>query len=181
MLKLAILVGSLRKESINKKLAMNLVELGKDKFDATILPLDDVPMFNQDLENNLPAPVVRLKESIKAADAALLVTPEYNRGIPPLMKNAVDWASRPYGAGVWLGKPTACCGISPSPVGTAVAQSQLRSTLAIVGARLICFPEVYLVETPDFFDAAGKITAERTRTYLRDFMGCLADWTLKLR
>ncbi len=181
MLKLAILVGSLRKDSINKKLALNLMELGKNLFQSEILRLDDIPMFNQDLEADLPAPVARMKKEIAAADAALLVTPEYNRSVPPVLKNAVDWASRPYGAGVWLNKPMAVCGISGSPVGTAVAQSQLRSALAIVGARLVCFPEVYLVESAGFFDDKGEITADRTRQFLHGFLQCLADWTQKLK
>lgn len=181
MLKLAILVGSLRKESINKKLAMNLMELGKERFASSILPLDDVPMFNQDLEMDPPASVVRLKEGIKSADTVLLVTPEYNRAVPAVLKNAIDWASRPYGTSVWGGKPAACCGISPSPVGTGVAQFQLRGSLTMLGVRLICQPEVYLTETPDFFDAQGGIAAERTRTFLRDFLTCLADWTEKLQ
>ena len=181
MLKLAILVGSLRKDSINKKLALNLIELGKEKFNASILPLDDVPMYNQDLEMNMPAPAARMKQSIADADAVLFVTPEYNRAVPAVLKNAIDWASRPHGTNVWSGKSAACCGISPSPVGTGVAQFQLRGSLTMLGVRIICQPEIYLQETPGFFDDKGVIAAERTQTFLRDFLFCLADWTAKVK
>ena len=107
---LAVIVGSLRKESMNKQLADNLARLGKDLFTCNFVDLGDVPMLNQDLEADLPAGVVRLKQSIKDSDAVLLVTPEYNRSIPPLMKNAIDWASRPYGQNSCRANPR------PSPV-----------------------------------------------------------------
>ncbi|MDL2307167.1 NAD(P)H-dependent oxidoreductase, partial [Desulfovibrio sp. OttesenSCG-928-C06] len=157
MYKLAVLVGSLKKDSVNKKLASGLAELGKDIFSFDFLNLENVPMFCEDLEQNLPAPVVAMKNTVAEADGLLIVTPEYNRSYPALVKNTLDWCSRPSGKGVLGGKPLAIAGMSPGAVGTAACQSHLRSIAAFLGMKHMGQPEIYLQHKPDFFDANGRI------------------------
>lgn len=176
MYTIAVVVGSLRKGSINKTYAENLVEAAKDLFDARLIPLEDIPMFNQDLEDNLPEPVIRFKKTVEAADGIIFVTPEYNRSIPPLLKNAIDWGSRPPGKNSWLNKPAGYCGVSGSHVGTAVAQSHLRSLLVTVGMRVLGRPEMYIIAGEGFFDQAGFIALETDRHYLRRFLETFNDW-----
>ena len=181
MYSLAVIVGSLRKESMNKQLADNLVRLGRDLFKAEFVNLADVPMLNQDLEADLPAGVLRLKQAIKDSDAVLLVTPEYNRSIPPLLKNAIDWGSRPYGQNSWAGKPTAIAGLAPGNVGTAAAQAHLRSVITILGVKLMSQPEIYLTNTEGFFDASGRVASSGTEEFLAGFMKKFADWVAKCK
>ena len=173
---IAVLVGSLRKESFNKKLALALAELGKDKLHFIIIPLDDVPMFNQDLEDNLPESVARMKQAVKSADGMLLVTPEYNRSIPPVLKNALDWCTRPTGTSVLGGKPVAIAGTSPGMVGTAAVQSHLRSVLAMLGMVVMGQPEVYIVWNPDYFDAENRVVDEKNRSFLTLFLDKFNAW-----
>ena len=181
MYSLAVIVGSLRKESMNKQLADNLVRLGRDLFKAEFVNLADVPMLNQDLEADLPAGVLRLKQAIKDSDAVLLVTPEYNRSIPPLLKNAIDWGSRPYGQNSWAGKPTAIAGLAPGNVGTAAAQAHLRSVITILGVKLMSQPEIYLTNAEGFFDASGRVASSGTEEFLAGFMKKFADWVAKCK
>ena len=180
MRNIAVVVGSLRRDSINKKLARNIMSIGSDMFKFTLADLSDVPLLNQDLEDNLPKPVVDFKKVIADADGVILVTPEYNRSIPAVMKNAVDWASRPYGHNLWQGKPVAMCGIAPGPVGTATAQAHLRSVLGMLGAAMSCQPEVYLQDTEGLFNEQGVITSERSIKFLRRFLESFAAWMDKL-
>lgn len=180
MRNIAVVVGSLRKDSINKKLAQNIMAVGAGMFTFALADLSDVPLFNQDLEDNLPGPVVEFKKVIADADGVILVTPEYNRSVPAVMKNAIDWASRPYGHNLWQGKPVAMCGIAPGAVGTAAAQAHLRSVLGMVGAALCCQPEVYLQDTEGMFNEEGVITSERTIKFLRRFLEALGAWMDKL-
>ena len=176
MYNVAIIVGSLRKESINKKLAKALMRVGKDRLRFTLVGIDDIPLYNQDMESDLPAPVARLKAEIAAADAVLFVTPEYNRSMPGVLKNLLDWGSRPYGQNVWAGKPAAIAGISPSPVGTAVAQSHLRSVLSTLDMVLLSQPEVYFTDRPGGINDDGTITDESTEKYLLGFISRFAGW-----
>ena len=176
MYKLAVLVGSLKKESMNKKLAHGLAELGKDLFEFDFLNLESVPMFSEDLEKNLPGPVVELKNKVAEADAMLIVTPEYNRSYPALVKNTLDWCSRPAGQSVLGGKPLAIAGMSPGAVGTAVSQSHLRSIVGFLGMKHLGQPELYLQFNPEFFDASGKIASERTREFLGSFLKSFSGW-----
>lgn len=176
MQKIALFVGSLRKDSINKKLADNLEELGSEWFTFNQVRLDDVPMFNQDIESELPDAVLRLKQDVAAADAVIFVTPEYNRSVPPLLKNAIDWCSRPAGQSVWAGKPATMCGISGGAVGTAVAQAHLKSILLMLGLAVITQPEIYLTAKPGFFDDAGRIAAEDTREFLKKYLQRFSNW-----
>ena len=119
---IAVIVGSNRRESINSKLGQDLAKLGGSAFDPHFPRIDDLPMFNQDLEGNLPPEVVRFKNELARADAVLILTPEHDRSIPAVLKNAVDWGARPYGKNSWAGKPTLITGTSPGAIGSAIAQ-----------------------------------------------------------
>src|SRR5438105_1282255 len=132
--KLAVIVGSTRRESLNRRLATALAKLGGARFAATFPRIDDLPLFNQDLEAAFPENATRLKAEIEAADAVLVVTPEHNRSIPAALKNAIDWGARPYGKNSWAGKPVAITGTSPGALGSAIAQQHLRQILGDLGA-----------------------------------------------
>jgi chromate reductase len=175
-LKLGIVVGSNRRESINRKLAQALARLGADKFEAKILKVDDLPIYNQDLEADLPASVVRFKAEVTDSDAILFVTPEHNRSIPALLKNAIDWGSRPYGTSVWIGKPAATTGTSGSAISTAVAQQHLRQILGNFVGMHVMGGEAYVAFKPDLVDAQGAVTDENVRKFLKDFIDRFAGF-----
>jgi chromate reductase len=175
-LKLGIVVGSNRRESINRKLAQALARLGADKFEAKILKVDDLPIYNQDLEADLPASVVRFKAEVTDSDAILFVTPEHNRSIPALLKNAIDWGSRPNGTSVWIGKPAATTGTSGSAISTAVAQQHLRQILGNFVGMHVMGGEAYVAFKPDLVDAQGAVTDENVRKFLKDFIDRFAGF-----
>lgn len=178
--KLVVIVGSNRKASINRKLAGALVKLGEGAFTASFASIDDLPMYNQDLEAGAwPESATRLKDAIAAADAVLVVTPEHNRSIPAVLKNAIDWASRPPGKGVWGGKPAAIVGTSPGGVGTACAQQHLRDILGNQGA-LVMGGQMFITWKEGLVDEAGVVTVEATRDFLRTFMERFAALVGKL-
>ena len=152
---LAVIVGSNRRDSINRKLAHALAKLGAGSFDANFPRIDDLPMFNQDLEGNLPAEVVRFKNELARADAVLIVTPEHDRSIPALLKNAIDWGARPYGKNSWAGKPAFITGTSPGAIGSALAQQHLRSVMVGLGAILLG-GEAYVTFKPNLVDEPGQ-------------------------
>ncbi len=179
MFKVAMIVGSLRKESFNRKLALALDKLNHSQLQFLFLKIEDVPLYNQDLDEHLPASVARMKKEIAEANAVLIVTPEYNRSIPGVLKNIIDWGTRPYGKNVWAGKPCGIVGISPSNVGTAVSQSHLRSVMTMLDVRLMGLPEVYLVYKDGFFDNEGNIAVENTKKFLQDFLNCFSKWVEK--
>ena len=178
-LKLAVIVGSNRRESINRKLAEALVKLGAGAFDAAIIQIDDLPMFNQDLEPNRPESTLRLKREIEAADAILIVTPEHNRSIPAVLKNAIDWASRPYGKNSWAGKTVAVTGTSGGAVGTAVSQNELRMILTNL-AGVVVGGQVFVTFKDDLVDAQHNVTNEATRGFLQGFVDNFAKIAGKL-
>ncbi len=152
MVKVAVIVGSLRREWINRNLALALKKLGRRYgLDLSLVGLADLPHYNQDLWADPPAAVTRLKRDVEAADAVIFVTPEYNRAPPGLVKDAVDWASRPYGKNSWAGKPAAVIGATTGKVGTAVAQSHLRATLLVLDLAVMGQPEAY-IQLPAEFD-----------------------------
>jgi chromate reductase, NAD(P)H dehydrogenase (quinone) len=167
--KIAVVVGSNRRESINRKLAQALTGLADDKFAFSFVQIDDLPLYNQDLEAELPASVTRLKAEISSADGLLFVTPEHNRSIPTVLKNAIDWGARPYGQNSWSGKPVAITGTSPGAIGTAVAQQHLRQVLGVLGA-LVMGGEAYITYKPGLLDEAGAISEESTRAFLKNFV-----------
>ena len=171
---IAVIVGSNRRESINRKLAQALIKLGAGKFDAQLVRIDDLPMFNQDLEGNLPAEVVRYKGELAHADGMLIVTPEHDRSIPAVLKNAIDWGARPWGQNSWIDKPGFITGTSPGAIGSALAQQHLRSVMTGLGAILLG-GEAYVTFKPDLIDAQGNIVDEASKKFLQDFIDRFAD------
>ncbi|MBU0801059.1 MAG: NAD(P)H-dependent oxidoreductase [Alphaproteobacteria bacterium] len=170
MIKVAVVVGSLRKDSINLKFAKALEKLAQGKMTFSFVSIGDLPLFNQDLESDVPASVKKLKADIEGADAVLFVTPEYNRGLPGVLKNAIDWASRPYGSNSWGGKPAAICGASPGAIGTAVAQAQLRAMSGFLDFKMMGQPEVYFTWKEGVIADDGSVTDERTKGFLQGFV-----------
>jgi chromate reductase len=166
---IAVIVGSNRRESINRKLAHALAKLGARQFDAKFVRIDDLPMYNQDNEGNLPAEVVRFKDEVGRADGVLIVTPEHDRSIPAVLKNAVDWGARPWGKNSWTGKPGFITGTSPGAIGSALAQQHLRSVMVSLGLTLLS-GEAYVTFKPDLVDGEGNIGDETTKKFLQDFV-----------
>jgi len=171
---LAVIVGSNRRESINRKLAHAFAKLGADKFDAHFVRIDDLPMFNQDLEGNLPAEVVSYKSELARADGVLIVTPEHDRSIPAVLKNAVDWGARPYGKNSWAGKPAFITGTSPGAIGSALAQQHLRSVMTGLG-MILQGGEAYVTFKPNLVDDQGDVGDESTRRFLQGFLDQFAS------
>jgi chromate reductase len=167
--KIAVIVGSNRRESVNRRLAHALTRLGADKFAFSFVQIDDLPLYNQDLEAELPNTVGRFKSEIAAADGLLFVTPEHNRSIPTVLKNAIDWGARPYGQNSWSGKPGAITGTSPGAIGAAIAQQHLRQVLGNLGV-LVMGGEAYVSFKPGLIDADGAIADESTRKFLAGFV-----------
>ena len=167
--KIALIVGSTRRESINRKLGQALAKLGKDKLDVQFVEIGDLPLYNQDHEGDLPPSVVRFKSEIAAADGLLFVTPEHNRSIPAALKNAIDWGARPWGKNNWTGKLAAVTGTSPGAIGTAFAQQHLRQILGAQGVLLLG-GETYINFKPGMFGADDTVTDEATRGFLQSFI-----------
>jgi chromate reductase len=164
------IVGSLSAESINRRLAKALIRLSPNHLRFVEIPIRDLPLYNRDFDTDYPQAGRAFKEAISAVDAVLFVTPEYNRGIPGCLKNAIDWASRPYGTNSFAHKPSAMIGASPGKIGTAVGQQSLRSALSFCDSPLMGTPEAYLQLTPGLITNVGEVTDEGTEQFLRDFM-----------
>jgi len=160
MTKIAVFVGSLRKQSFNKSLALTLEKLAGDAVEFEYVDTN-LPLFNQDEEANYPAVAQKGKDIVEAADGVLFVTPEFNRGMPGVLKNAVDWVSRPWGHNSFAGKPVAITGASVGPVGTALAQYSLRQTMTYLDVKLMGSPELMLGGASEAFDENGVLTDER--------------------
>lgn len=178
MLKISVLVGSLRAASINRAYARALEKLGADLFTFDCPDLD-LPLYNDDLWADPPAGVLALKASVAAADAVLFVTPEYNRSFTPAIKNAIDWGSRPVGQDIWRDKPAALTGATPGGVGTAVAQNHLRQVIVGRGMVLMGQPELYYQLTRDALDAEENFTNPKTVALMRGFLEAFAGWTAR--
>ena len=172
---IAVVVGSLRKDSFNRKLATALGRLAPAEFVFKQVEIGDLPLYNQDDDANPAASVVRLKQAIKSADGLLFVTPEYNRSMPGVLKNALDHASRPYGQSVWAGKPGAVVGITIGTSGTALAQQHLRNVLAYLDVATMGQPEIFLQNKEGFFNADGNIGPE-SRDFLQGWMDRFVTW-----
>ena len=168
-LKLGIVVGSNRRESINRKLAQALGGLGAGAFEATFIRIDDLPMYNQDNEQPVPEPVARFKAEVEGSDALLFVTPEHSRTIPAVLKNAIDWGARPWGKTSWPGKPAAVAGTSAGAISTAIAQQHLRSVLGDLGLHVMG-GEAYILFKPNLVDADFKVADESVRKFLQTFI-----------
>jgi chromate reductase, NAD(P)H dehydrogenase (quinone) len=173
---IAVVVGSLRRDSYNRKLANAVAKLAPPDLSFKHLKIDDLPLYNQDDDANQAAPVKRLKAEISAAQGLLFLTPEYNRSIPGVLKNAIDHASRPYGQSAWAGKPGGVMGASVGAVGTAVAQQHLRSVLAYLDVPTLGQPEVFIQVTEGLFDPSGGIGKADTRKFLQEWMNRYVAW-----
>jgi len=173
--KIAVVVGSLRKESYNAKLAEGLIRLAPENFSFHRIQIADLPLYDQDDDASQAEPVSRLKREIAAADAVLFVTPEYNRSVPGVLKNAIDHASRPYGQSVWAGKPAGVIGASIGSIGTAMSQQHLRNILAYLDMPTMGQPEAFIHIKEGFFDANGDIGAG-SRDFLRGWMNSFAKF-----
>jgi chromate reductase len=176
---IAVIVGSNRKESINRKFAQALVKLGGSKFDAKFVRIDDLPLYNQDNEGNLSPEVARFKDEITKADGVLIVTPEHNRSMPTALKNAIDWGARPFGKSVWPGKPGFITGTSPGAIGTALMQANLRTVMLGLGMTLLG-GEAYVTFKPNLFDDQGNISDETTQKFLQGFVDRFATLVERL-
>lgn len=174
-LKLGVIVGSNRRESINRKLARALVRLGADTFEA----IDDLPMYNQDNEQPVPGTVARCKSEVEASDALLFVTPEHSRSIPAVLKNAIDWGARPWGKTSWPGRPAVVIGTSGGVISTALAQQHLRAVLGTQGLHVMG-GEAYIQFKADLVDAGGNVADENVRNFLKAFVQQFAVFAGKL-
>lgn len=172
----AVVVGSLRKESFSRKLAHAIARLAPANLTFDFVEIGQLPLFNQDLEATPPAEWTAFRDRVRAADAVLWVTPEYNRGLPGVLKNALDVGSRPYGHSVWNGKPAAVVSNSPGGVGGFGAYHQLRQSLVFLNMPTVNQPETYIGNVATLLDEAGEITNEGTRDFLTGFAKTFAEW-----
>ena len=170
--KIAIIVGSLRQGSINRKVARSICGLKGDNLDCSMIEIGDLPLYNQDYDGlpEQPEQYTRFRDQVRAADGVLFVSPEYNRSIPGALKNAIDWASRPWGQNSFDHMPAAVIGASIGQIGTAVAQQSLRGVLSFCNARQMTAPEAYIYFHPEAYGENGEVTDEGLAEVLRTFM-----------
>ena len=177
-----VLVGSLRKASFNGKLANALIWLAPSSMKLDIVEVGQLPFYNEDLEADPPpAPWIAFRQRVKAADAVLFVTPEYNRSVPAVLKNALDVGSRPYGSSVWDRKPGAVVSGSPGAIGAFGANHHLRQSLVFLNVPTMQQPEAYVGHVDKLFDEHGKLVNDGTRKFLQDFMQAFAPWIETIR
>ena len=174
--KIAVVVGSLRKDSVNRKLALALAHLAPQEFAFEHVEIGDLPLYNQDDDGNPAACVKRIKSQIAAAQGLLFITPEYNRSFPGVLKNAIDHASRPYGQSVWSGKPAGVIGVSVGAIGTALAQQHLRNVLAYLDMPTLGQPEAFIQNKEDLFDDKCHIGNEGTAKFLQAWVDKYVAW-----
>jgi chromate reductase len=173
--KIAVVVGSLRKDSLNRKLALALAHLAPEDFTFEHVEIGDLPLYNQDDDGSPSAAVMRLKTEISSAQGLLFVTPEYNRSIPGVLKNAIDHASRPYGQSVWGGKPAGVIGVSVGAIGTALAQQHLRNILAYLDVPTLGQPEAFVQNKEGLLDDKGHV-GEGSRQFLQTWVDKYVAW-----
>ena len=171
--KVGYLIGSLAKGSINRKLARALVKLAPPELEMTEISFSELPLYSYDYDADFPPVARAFKDAIAAVEGVLFVTPEYNRSIPGGLKNAIDWASRPYGKNAFARKPSAVIGTSPGSIGTAVAQQSLRSVLSFCNSPQMNAPEAYIQFTPGLITDDGEVTVASTEEFLRGYMEAL--------
>ena len=174
--KVAVLVGSLRKESFNRRMALALAEMARGTLDLQPIEIGALPLYNQDLDPEPPAPWTAFRDAVKACDALLFVTPEYNRSVPGVLKNALDVGSRPYGHSVWGGKPGAVISVSPGAMGGFGANHHLRQSLVFLDVPTLAQPEAYVGAAATLFDEQGRIASEGTRGFMQKFLDAFAAW-----
>jgi chromate reductase, NAD(P)H dehydrogenase (quinone) len=178
--RIGYIVGSLSSESINRTLAEALIRLAPKHLEFEEIPIGDLPLYNRDFDTDYPPEGQALKDAIAAVDALLFVTPEYNRGIPGCLKNAIDWASRPYGTNSFAHKPSAVIGASPGKIGTAVGQQSLRSALNFCDSPTMGAPEAYIQFTPGLITEVGEVTDKGTEQFLSDFMEAFGTFVTRV-
>lgn len=175
--KIAVLVGSLRKDSVNRKAAEALARLAADNLQFTFLEIGDLPLYDEDVEAaGAPAPWIRFRKELGEADAVLFVTPEYNRSVPGALKNAIDVGSRPAGQSAWSKKPAAVMSVSPGAIGGFGANHHLRQSLVFLDMPVLQQPEAYVGGAYDLFDENGEIKNDRTRAFFQTFIDAFGDW-----
>lgn len=175
-MKIGIFVGSLRKDSFNRKIARTLTQLAPSSLEMEVIEIGDLPFFNQDLEATPPEVWSVFREKVQAIDGFLMITPEYNRSVPAVLKNALDVGSRPYGQSVWDKKPCAIVSSSIGATGGFGANHHLRQSLVFLNTPCLQQPEVYLSYVDKLFDDKGQLTNEGTTTFLSKFMSTFAEW-----
>jgi chromate reductase len=180
-IKILGIVGSLRRGSYNRMALRAAQQLVSKDAVLEAFDLDGIPGFNQDEEQHPPAKVAELKAKVRAADAILIVTPEYNYSVPGVLKNAIDWASRPYGDSAWSDKPVALMGASVGAMGTARAQYHLRQSFVFLGMHPLNKPEVMIANAAEKFDANGNLIDEKTKELIRQLLQALVAWTRRLQ
>lgn len=175
-MKVIVFSGSLRRESFTTKLAHAFMSMAPEGAQTEFVPIGELPFINQDFENDLPEKVRELKQTIESADAVLLTTPEYNRSYSPVLKNALDWASRPHGQNSWEGLPTAVVGCSPGHIGAFGAVHHLRQVLVFLNMPAMQQPEFYLFDAASKFDDAGNLTDQATKEHIEGFWKAFVVW-----
>ena len=175
---IAVIVGSLRKDSFNRQLANALVKLAPSNFSFKNVQIGDLPLYNQDDDANQAESVKRMKSELNSSQGILFVTPEYNRSIPGVLKNAIDHASRPYGQSAWKGKPAGVLGVSPGATGSSMAQQHLRNVLATLDMPTMGQPEAFIQAKDGLFDATGDIGADSNK-FLQSWMDHFVAWIQK--
>ena len=178
--KVGYLIGSLARESINRKLATALTRVAPEHLTFAEIPIKELPLYSYDYDADYPPVARAFKDAIAAVDAVLFVTPEYNRSIPGALKNAIDWASRPYGQNSFTRKPSAVIGASPGKIGTAVAQQNLRSILSYCNSPQMNAPEAYIQFTPGLITDEGEVTNASTDEFLRSYMAAFHQFIVRV-
>ena len=174
--KVAVLVGSLRKESFNRKMAKALIAMAPPPLKLEIVEIGQLPLFNQDFEASPPPEVTAFKQRIQESDAVLFVTPEYNRSVPGVLKNALDVGSRPYGKSAWNGKPAAVVSVSPGAIGGFGANHALRQSFVFLNMPALQQPEAYIGNSAQLFNDKGELTNESIRDFMGKFLQAFAQW-----
>jgi chromate reductase, NAD(P)H dehydrogenase (quinone) len=178
--RIAVIIGSLRKDSINRKMANNMIRLAPSSLKLEILEIDNLSMYNQDLDNDPPREWIEFRKRVKSYDGVLFVTPEYNRSVPGVLKNAIDIGSRPYGQSAWDGKPGAVISVSPGAIGGFGANHHLRQSLVFLNVPVMQQPEAYIGDGARLFDEKGDIVNNSTREFVVGFVNAFADWVVRL-
>jgi len=178
--KIGVIIGSLRKDSFNRQLAKAVSALLPAHMQTEEIPIGELPLYNQDLDAALPAPAVKFKQQVESMQGLLFFTPEYNRSYPGVLKNAIDWGSRPAGKSSWAGKAAGIMGASPSQVGTALAQEHLRMVLSALDVAVLPQPSIFVQYSAGLIDADGKITNEATAKFVQGFVDRYVTWVERL-
>jgi chromate reductase len=174
--KIAVFVGSLRKESYNLKTAKALLSITPESLSLEMIPIGELPFYNEDLEKSVPDQWKVFRDKLKTFDGFLFVTPEYNRSVPAVLKNALDVGSRPYGENCWDGKPGGVISVSPGKIGAFGANHHLRQSLVFVNVPVMPVPEAYIGDAATLFDENGTLTNDSTSEFLKEFMEAFSDW-----